>query len=103
MIIEQRNYTLHPGKVPVWLKAMEEGIKIQQPILGNLVGYFYSEVGALNQIVHMWAYDSFEERLKRRAQLPGAPGWDDVRKQILPLIHHQENRLLMPAPFSPVR
>jgi hypothetical protein len=104
MIIEERNYTLHPGKVPEWIAAMNpDGIRIQQSVLGKLVGYFHTEVGPLNQIVHIWAYDSFEDRLARRAKLGSAAGWDDVRKKILPLIHEQWNRILMPAPFSPVK
>ena len=103
MIVEERNYTLHPGKVPEWLAAMNEGIKIQQSVLGQLVGYFHTEVGPLNQIVHIWAYNSFEDRLARRAKLIHADGWDNVRKQILPLINEQWNRILTPAPFSPIR
>ena len=33
----------------------EEGLAIQEPILGHLVGYYTTEIGPLNQVVHLWA------------------------------------------------
>ena len=42
MIVEQRTYTLYPGQHLKYLEAYEkEGLEIQRPILGNLVGYFF--------------------------------------------------------------
>lgn len=104
MIIDQRLYTLHPGCVPTWLAVMEErGFRIQESILGKSMGYYYSEFGPLNQITHMWAYESLEDRSARRMQLRKTSGWDDIRNELMPLVHHQENKLLIPAPFFKVR
>ena len=68
MIVEMREYTLHAGKVPEYLQLYErEGLEIQREILGHLVGYYTTEVGeAVNQVVHLWAYESFEDRDARR-------------------------------------
>lgn len=100
MIVDQRIYTLHPGCVPRWIETMEtRGFRIQEPVLGKSVGYYFTEFGPLNQIVHMWAYDSMEQRAERRAQLRRTPGWDEIRNELMPYVHHQENRLLIPAPF----
>lgn len=41
--------------------------------LGRLLGYFITEIGELNAVVHLWGYDSFEERARRRAALAGEP------------------------------
>jgi hypothetical protein len=72
MIVEQRTYTLHPGKTPEYLRLYEsEGMAIQTRILGRMVGYFTTEIGPLNQVIHMWGYDTFEERAKRRADAGG--------------------------------
>lgn len=104
MIVEQRTYTLFPGKVPDYLALYEaEGLAIQEPILGHMVGYFSTEVGPLNRIVHLWAYDSFEERTRRRAELGAHEGWRSYVAKIRPLIQDQENVILTPAPFSPPR
>ena len=32
--------------------------ELQQRILGNLIGYFTTEIGMLNQSVHLWGYTS---------------------------------------------
>lgn len=104
MIIDQRIYTLHPGKVPEWLAAMGDGgFAMQQPVLGHCVGYFTSEFGPLNQIVHMWAYEDLEDRARRRTQLRSNPRWNEIRDRLMPCVHHQENRLLLPAPFAPLK
>jgi hypothetical protein len=101
VIVEMREYTLHAGKVPEYMKLYEtEGLAIQREILGNLVGYYATEVGpAVNQVVHLWAYDSFEDRLKRRARLAEHPGWQSYVQKIRPMLVAQSNRLLRPAPF----
>ena len=100
MIVEERMYTLHPGKVPEYLKAYkEEGMAIQKRILGGMFGYFSTEVGTQNQIVHMWAYESFEEREKRRAQMASDAGWLAYTAKIRPFISFQETRIMKPAPF----
>ncbi len=104
MIVEQRTYTLHPGKVPEYLRHYEsEGMAIQTRILGRMVGYFTTEIGPLNQIIHMWGYDSFEERSKRRAQMAADPGWKAYIAKIQPLIQTQETKILIPTSFSPIR
>ena len=52
-----------------------KGLAVQKRILGHLVGYYSVEVGPLNQVVHLWAYDSLDERAKRRAALWADPEW----------------------------
>ena len=65
MVYELRTYTLAPGKMPEYLKAAET---IGRPARGNNYGvnhgYWTSEFGALNQIWHLWKYDSYEERTR---------------------------------------
>jgi hypothetical protein len=104
VIVEERIYTLEVGKVPEYLRLYEqEGLPIQLPILGNLVGYYSSEIGDLNLIVHLWGYESFEERTRRRAELIANDGWKAYIAKVRPWVLRQENRILIPAPFSPIR
>lgn len=104
MILEERTYTLHPGKVGEYFSLYEkEGLAIQTPILGRLVGYFSSEVGELNQVVHMWAYEDMADRARRRAELMADPRWKAFVPKLLALVTRMENRILIPAPFSPLR
>ncbi len=104
MIVEERIYTLEVGKTPEFLRLYElEGLAIQTRILGNMIGYFSSEIGDLNLVVHMWGYESFEERTRRRAELMADPGWQAYVAKVRPFVLEQKNRILIPAPFSPIR
>ena len=104
MIVEMREYTLHPGKVPEYLKLYErEGLEIQRRILGRMVGYYSTEIGpSINQIVHLWAYDSLDDRIARRRQLQADPGWQAYVQKMRPMLAAQTNRILNPAPFFDV-
>jgi len=100
MIVEERIYTLRPAKAADYLKAYEqEGLAIRRPIPGNLAGYYSTEFGPLNVIVHMWAYEDFADRTRRRAQLTADARWQAYLPKIAPFMDLQENRILNPAPF----
>ncbi|MFL1461071.1 NIPSNAP family protein [Roseococcus sp. DSY-14] len=104
MIVEQRIYTMHPGTIGHYVKAYgEEGLAIQKPILGRLVGWYTTEFGPLNQVIHMWAYESFEERAARRKALFADQAWLDYLAKVRPYIATQESKLLVPAAFTQVR
>lgn len=100
MIVEQRTYTTHPGKWRDYLALYQaEGLAIQQRILGRMVGYYTTESGPLNQIVHLWAYTDLAERADRRALLMADPQWQAYVAKMLPLLQSQESKFLTPAPF----
>jgi len=106
MILELRTYTAHPGKTAAWLEYYEKnGLALQQKYLGRLVGFFTSEIGTLNQIVHMWAFDSFADRERRRKELAQDPAWQAFLKNNPqpPLLISQESQILNPTSFSPLK
>jgi NIPSNAP len=104
MIFEERIYQIAYGKIPDLMSLYEkEGLPIQLPILGKLIGYFTTEIGTLNQVVHLWGYESLDDRLTRRARLMQEPVWRGFLDKIAPFIIHQENRILLPTSFSPLR
>ena len=56
MYVDERIYTLHAGKVPIFLKLYEdEGMDIQVRILGKMIGYYYTEFGPTPLIAAMKA------------------------------------------------
>ena len=70
MVYELRCYTLSPGKMPEYLKAAETiGRPARGQNFGVNHGYWTAEFGALNQIWHLWKYDSYEERTRLRGEL----------------------------------
>ncbi len=103
MFIDERIYTLKNGNVNPFLALYEaEGKDVQIRILGNMIGYFYTDIGPLNQVVHMWGYDSMDDRYRRRAELQASPEWQAYAKQMRPLVRHIENKILIPTSFSPI-
>jgi hypothetical protein len=104
VIVEQRDYHVITGKLNELVKLYEtEGIELQQSILGHLVGVFTTDIGALSTYTSIWAYDNFAEREQRRAKLQANDDWKTFLGKIQPLIHTQQNRILVPTSFSPLR
>ena len=104
MIVEQRDYHVTTGKLNELVALYEtEGIELQQRYLGNLLGVFTTDIGALSTYTSMWRYDSYAEREARRGRLHGDERWQAFLPKIQPLIHTQQNRILLPTPFSPIR
>ncbi|HXS45611.1 MAG TPA: NIPSNAP family protein [Solirubrobacteraceae bacterium] len=104
MIVEERTYHVFTGKLPEVVRMYaDEGTALQQRYLGHLVGAFTVDVGEPSSIVHLWAYDSYAERERRRAELQADPAWQDFLRRLQPLLHTQRNRILVPTPFSPLR
>ena len=100
MYVEERMYTLQVGKVPEYFKMYEnEGLAIQTKHLPNMVGYYVTEVGPQNMVVHMWGYDDLNQRDKCRARLQADPAWQAYVAKLRPLIMTQETRMMKCAPF----
>ena len=64
-LYELRTYTLHVGKMAEAVKLYQE---IGFPALQKggqdkkLVGYFQSDTGTINQLVHLWKFDDDADR-----------------------------------------
>lgn len=104
MIVEERIYVLHTEVNLAEYMAIykTEGLPLQREILGGFLGYFTTEIGTLNQLVHFWAYADLEDRRRRRALLAAEPGWQGCLAKIRPMIRTMENRILLPTDFSPL-
>lgn len=105
MIVEERTYVLH-----TWVNLKEymeiyehEGLSVQRPILGGFLGYFVTEFGTQNQLVHLWGYSSLDDRTRRRALLAENEQWLQCLSKIRPMIMTMENRIMYPTSFSPIR
>jgi len=104
VIVEQRDYHVYTGKLGELVKLYEtEGIELQQRILGNLLGVFTTDIGSLSTYTSLWGYDGYAQREERRAALQADERWRAFLAKIQPLIHTQQNRILIPTSFSPIR
>jgi hypothetical protein len=100
-LFEIRSYTLAPGALPGmmerWAARIDERTK-----LSPLVGAWYSELGGLNKWVHIWAYKDAAERQRIRAEAVARGIWPPGGAAS-GLVIKQENKLVLPAPCSPIR
>jgi NIPSNAP len=99
-VYEMRIYTYAPGDIPKVLEAWGKAIEARER-LSPLAACFTSELGALNRFIHVWAYKDLNERarIREESRRPGT-GWPP-QAGVRPV--RQENKLLLPASFSPVR
>ena len=104
MLIEMRQYQLESGSIPKFYDIYQEyGLPVQAPILGNLLMAMHTEIGPLNNFIHLWGYESFGDRDKRRAELAAHPDWPKYLERALPLLKVMQNKVCIAAPFSPIQ
>ena len=97
MIFEMRTYPLKPGTVPQAEQAFADKIA-ERVKLSPLAGFWRTEVGTLNQIIHIWPYKDINERNEIRAKAVEKKVWPPA---IADFVLDMESKILYPAPFSP--
>jgi len=104
MIVDHRTYELQPGRLRDFLALYEkEGLPVQMKHLGNLVGYYTTEVGNVNEIVHIWGYADLADRTKRRAAMAADPAWQAYLQKSREFMKTMNNKILVPTTFSPTK
>ncbi len=100
MILEIRTYTLKPGKVDEYWQHYRELFEVfPAPSEKHLLGYFVSDIGKLNQIVHIWQFKNMAEREAMRGGVNDRPEWKAHLDKIRPLMVSQEVQILKPSPL----
>lgn len=103
-IYEKRTYSVTVGQMAEVIRlystlgypALEAG-----GFSKKLVGYFTSDTGELHQLIHLWRFDSDEDRRAFWKRLFEDNDFMAFAKQLRPLIRTQSNQLLLAAPWGP--
>ena len=107
MIQELRTYTLKPGTIGEVVKAASTVAReIRGNDYGKLEGYWQTEIGPLNQVMHLWSYADLNERAKLRDELSKNARWTgDYVPLIREKLVRQDIRLLngIIAPVKPAK
>ena len=98
MLYEMRTYSFLPTELPKYLKHAEE---VGRPVRGNdygvNCGYWTSEFGRLNQVWHLWRYDSYAQREELRKKLYKNEDWTDKYVAVIKdWVKRQDIRILNP-------
>ena len=97
MIYEVRTYTLRPGTMAEFEERYAKRLPLREKH-SKLGAFWHTEVGPLNQVIHVYPYDDLQQRTAVRTALA-----QDTARQQLPgggdLIVAQEAEIMNPAPF----
>ena len=96
MIYEFRTYDLQPRTVPEFEKRAAEKIKEGRQDYSQLFGFWYTEAGPLNQVVHVWPYADMNERLAIRAKAVEDGVWPPNTSEF---VNEMRSEIFLPAPF----
>ncbi len=96
MIYEVRTYRLKLRTTPEFLKLFKETYENGRKQLSPLAAIFYSEVGPLNEVIHIWPYKDLAEREAVRAEAVATGVWPP---DIGAMIHEMKAEIFNPFPF----
>ena len=97
MIYEIRTYTVQPHSIPEVEKRFGEAYEARKKY-SELAAFWHTEIGPLNQIIHVWGYKDLAERDKIRAAAVNEGAWPP---KIAEFIVAQQSDILIPFPFAP--
>lgn len=104
MIYELRTYQLAFGGLPEYLEVAKTMILPGVAEHGlEPLGFWSSEIGQLNEVVHLWAYADLNERQAKWAKWAKDPRRAEVAKRLRGIVLSQSNKILSPTDFSPMR
>jgi hypothetical protein len=101
-VYELRAYRAHVGRAGEWLALFKAIMPVREKYSKN-VGLWQVEMGPLNEVVHLWAYESLDHRAKVRAQALADPEWAAFVGKATPLLAEMKSMVLMPSPHSPMK
>lgn len=101
-LFELRTYTAIVGKMPEIIELYKrEGWPALSKHPQRLVGYYVGDIGALNQLIHLWRYEDDADRRAFWAGVFGDEQFMKFARQMRPLLLSQENKLMTGAPWGP--
>ncbi len=104
MIYELRTYQLVVGGLPEYLELARTKIL---PCIAEHgiapVGFWHTEIGQLNEVVHLWAYADLNERQAKWGAWARDPRRAEVLARLRAIVVSQSNKILSPTEFSQMK
>ncbi|MCH8061401.1 MAG: NIPSNAP family protein [Chloroflexi bacterium] len=101
MIYNMRVYDLKPGAVPEYMAAVREiALKIREDHGIKLAGWYYTDIGPQNRVVHIWAYEDYAHFEKARKAVHDDPRWQgEYVPRVRGLVVKQQDMMMNGADF----
>ncbi len=97
MIYEVRTYDIKPKSLGEVEKRFGEAYEFRKT-LSPLAAFWHTEIGPLNQIIHVWPYKDLAERERIRAEAVASGNWPP---KIGEFIVNMRSEIFVPFKFSP--
>ena len=104
-------YSKHGQMMPDdWKKQIEEhdalffgsvGWPALKKYKDNIIRYYIGDVGALNQIIHVWQFEDDNSRRELWKTIYNDKKFIKFASEFRPLVLTQENKLMTAAPWTP--
>lgn len=104
---EIRTYSYAPGELSVIEKTWAAAIA-GRVAFSPICAAWHTEFGTINNFVHIWPYRSLDQRNEVRKQAEASGNWPAGKKAEREggrdyVVLAQENKIVMPASFSPLQ
>ncbi|XP_034545710.1 protein NipSnap homolog 3A [Notolabrus celidotus] len=103
-VYELVSFSMRPGGPAVWGDSFQASVNSHDaPGYGKLIGAFHNEFGPQNKVHALWWFESADQRAELRHKAHTDPRVvAAVRSSVVHLVS-QENKLMFPLPFSPLK
>ncbi|KAG8190380.1 hypothetical protein JTE90_022024 [Oedothorax gibbosus] len=99
-IYEIRTYSVRPKYFKEYVRHTEDHFHLRIRH-SKLFGFWTTELGALNQVIHIWEYDSHDHRAKVRQALANDKEWqENYITKVSPMYINQTNATMTLLPWS---
>lgn len=103
-IYELRTYYVKPKAFGDFMNLTHEYIHLKSDSNSKLNGYWTSDIGGVNEVTHIWEYDSYAQRAEARKGLSQDKNWiNDYIKKMLKMLDKQECWVMNAAPWYKVK
>jgi len=97
VIYEIRTYRIAPGSLAEVEKRFGDAYEYRKKY-SELTAFLHTEIGTLNEIVHIWPYRDLAERDRIRAEAMKDPNWPP---KISEFVRAMSSEIVNPFPFIP--
>jgi len=97
MLYEVRTYRLKPRSQNEVIKRFGEAYEDRKKY-SEISAFFYSDIGPLNEIIHIWPYKDLADRTETRAKAAASANWPP---HISEFLDEQLSEIFTPFPFTP--